>query len=39
MRCIAALAILAIMLAACGTKGGLYLPPPEGEDAAAAKKK
>ena len=31
--------LLAFVLAACGTKGALYLPPPEGEDAAAAKKK
>jgi predicted small lipoprotein YifL len=39
MRRIAALAVLAIMLAACGTKGALYSPPPEGQEAAGTKKK
>ena len=35
------LAILALVLAAtaCGTKGALYLPPPEAADDAAAKQK
>jgi predicted small lipoprotein YifL len=35
------LAILALVLAAaaCGTKGGLYLPPPEAADGATAKQK
>lgn len=36
---LAALAALAVGLAACGTKGALYLPPPEGEAATASKKK
>jgi predicted small lipoprotein YifL len=39
MRRVVALLVIALGLAACGTKGALYLPPPEGENAAAAKKK
>jgi len=40
MRRLVALALVASVLAACGTKGALYLPPPEGgEDTAVAKKK
>ena len=39
MRRIAALLVIALGLAACGTKGALYLPPPENPDAAAATKK
>jgi predicted small lipoprotein YifL len=39
MRRVVALLLIAFGLAACGTKGSLYLPPPEGEDAVAAKKK
>jgi predicted small lipoprotein YifL len=39
MRRVVALLVIAFALAACGTKGALYLPPPEGQDAVAAKKK
>ena len=40
MRRLIALALVVSALAACGTKGALYLPPPEsGDDAAVAKKK
>jgi predicted small lipoprotein YifL len=39
MRRVVALLLIAFGLAACGTKGALYLPPPEGQDAVAAKKK
>ena len=39
MRRVIALLLLTLGLAACGTKGALYLPPPEGETAAASKKK
>jgi predicted small lipoprotein YifL len=39
MRRVVALLLIALGLAACGTKGALYLPPPEGENAAANKKK
>jgi predicted small lipoprotein YifL len=40
MRRLVALSLIAFGLAACGTKGALYLPPPESQqDAVAAKKK
>jgi predicted small lipoprotein YifL len=39
MRRVVALLVIAFGLAACGTKGALYLPPPEGQDAVTAKKK
>ena len=39
MRRAIALLLIALGLAACGTKGALYLPPPESQDAVAAKKK
>ena len=39
MRRLVALLVIAFGLAACGTKGSLYLPPPEGQDAVASKKK
>jgi predicted small lipoprotein YifL len=39
MRRVVALLVIAFGLAACGTKGALYLPPPEDPDAAAPKKK
>jgi predicted small lipoprotein YifL len=38
MRLLAIL-MLALAAAACGTKGGLYLPPPETAEDAAAKSK
>ena len=39
MRRVIALLLIAFGLAACGTKGALYLPPPEGEAPVTAKKK
>jgi predicted small lipoprotein YifL len=40
MRRLIALTLVVSVLAACGTKGALYLPPPEsGDDAVTAKKK
>jgi predicted small lipoprotein YifL len=39
MRRIVALLLIAFGLAACGTKGALYLPPPEDPDAVTVKKK
>lgn len=39
MRPVLVLLVLALALAACGTKGALYLPPPEGEAAPGTKKK
>jgi predicted small lipoprotein YifL len=39
MRRIAALLVVVLGIAACGTKGALYLPPPDNPDAAAAPKK
>ena len=39
MRRVVALLVIAFGLAACGTKGALYLPPPDGQDAVAAKKR
>jgi predicted small lipoprotein YifL len=39
MRRIIALLLIAFGLVACGTKGALYLPPPEGEAPVATKKK
>ena len=38
MRLLAIL-VLVLAAAACGTKGALYLPPPETADGAAAKQK
>ena len=38
MRLLAAL-LLVLAAAACGTKGALYLPPPEPADGAAVKQK
>jgi predicted small lipoprotein YifL len=38
MRLIAA-CLLVLAAAACGTKGALYLPPPEPADEASAKQK
>ena len=38
MRLLAIL-LLVLAAAACGTKGALYLPPPETADGAAAKQK
>jgi predicted small lipoprotein YifL len=38
MRLLAIL-VLVLAAAACGTKGALYLPPPEAADGAAAKQK
>ena len=38
MRRAIALLLIAFGLAACGTKGSLYLPPPEGQDVATKKK-
>ena len=38
-RVVALLLVIAFGLAACGTKGALYLPPPEGQDAVTAKKR
>jgi predicted small lipoprotein YifL len=34
-----AIFVLLLAAAACGTKGALYLPPPETADGAAAKQK
>jgi predicted small lipoprotein YifL len=34
-----AIFVLVLAAAACGTKGALYLPPPESADGAAAKQK
>lgn len=39
MRRLAIFILVAAVLAACGTKGSLYLPPPEGQDGATAKQK
>jgi predicted small lipoprotein YifL len=38
MRLIALVCLVALALAACGTRGGLYLPPPEGQDDPRAKR-
>jgi predicted small lipoprotein YifL len=38
MRRIVALLLIAFGLAACGNKGALYLPPPEGQDVVTKKK-
>ena len=38
MRSIVALLLIAFGVAACGTKGALYLPPPEGQDVVTKKK-
>jgi len=38
MRVLAIL-VLVLAAAACGTKGALYLPPPDTADGAAAKQK
>ncbi|MCI0344223.1 MAG: lipoprotein [Chloroflexi bacterium] len=40
MRRLVALLVLAAALAACGSRGGLYLPPPEtGDDVSTPKSK
>jgi predicted small lipoprotein YifL len=39
MRRLTALLVLAAMLCACGSRGSLYLPPPETDDASVAKPK
>jgi len=39
MRTVVVLVLLALAVAACGTKGALYLPPEEGETSSGAKKK
>ena len=39
MRLVALACLLVLALAACGTKGGLYLPPPGGEDDSQAKRR
>jgi predicted small lipoprotein YifL len=38
MRRVAAFLVLVVVLAACGTKGALYLPPPEGQESAGKQK-
>jgi len=38
MRRVVVLLLVALGLAACGTKGSLYLPPPEGQDVVTKKK-
>ncbi|MGH8683584.1 MAG: LPS translocon maturation chaperone LptM [Burkholderiales bacterium] len=38
MRRLAALLVLAAMLCACGSRGSLYLPPPESDDDASVAK-
>jgi predicted small lipoprotein YifL len=37
MRLFVVIALLALALQACGTKGGLYLPKPGAEDASSRK--
>ncbi len=37
-RVVALLLLIAFGLAACGSKGALYLPPPEGQDVVTKKK-
>jgi predicted small lipoprotein YifL len=39
MRRLTALLVLAATLCACGSRGSLYLPPPETDDTAVAKPK
>jgi len=39
MRPLIVLLLLALAVAGCGAKGGLYLPPPDGETAPGSKKK
>jgi predicted small lipoprotein YifL len=39
MRLVALACLFIVALAACGTKGGLYLPPPEGQDDPQAKRR
>jgi len=39
MRRLAALLVLAATLCACGSRGSLYLPPAESDDASVAKPK
>jgi predicted small lipoprotein YifL len=39
MRRLTALLVLAATLYACGTRGALYLPPPETDDTAVTKPK
>jgi predicted small lipoprotein YifL len=38
MRRVVALLLIVFSLAACGTKGALYLPPPEGQDVTSKKR-
>jgi len=38
MRRVIALLLIAFGVAACGTKGALYLPPPEAQDVVTKKK-
>ena len=39
MRRLTVLLVLAATLCACGSRGSLYLPPPESDDASVAKPK
>jgi len=39
MRLVVLACLFALVLSACGTKGGLYLPPPDEQDDAQAKRK
>lgn len=39
MRLVALACLFALALAACGTKGGLYLPLPDEQDDSQAKRK
>ncbi|HLB14698.1 MAG TPA: lipoprotein [Burkholderiales bacterium] len=39
MRRLAALLVLVATLCACGSRGSLYLPPPESDDVSAPKPK
>jgi predicted small lipoprotein YifL len=39
MRRLVAFLVLVGLLAACGSRGALYLPPPETDDTAVAKPK
>jgi predicted small lipoprotein YifL len=39
MRRTLVLVMLALLVQACGTRGPLYLPPPDAEDTAEAQKK
>jgi predicted small lipoprotein YifL len=39
MRRLVALCLLAVTLCACGSRGSLYLPPPDTDDTAVTKPK